>query len=469
MAKRRNKNLRNSKQRTRRSRQGRRPHQAKPSQSQLDDRARKSRPGQRRAQRKRKKTSPFLTILALILLALLAFFLYRQVFLAHFDQVPQARSEVNQNFQEALILSDTRTRPLDPGEKLEDLRQVQEVLDLLSGKEVEEKVPDPDSPIRKSVNCQGSDAQFIDSLRAYLQDQDLPVHLLGAEEFSKLSAGLGYGLYKDNSPFDRVLRSTRTQDRYIRMGAKSYKPPQARVKTYKDLDLAVLSGLDFSAKAIPGDQKPIQEFFTWAGPESRLVIDLRNTGGDSPIYWIRGLIPYLSDGPHTRQAMVYMVDDGDRGRVDLDSYHDYLASRLVGEGVFLDKKLEKVKAGEKDLAPYGVKRKLQVQIQNQGSRLPADSIFLLIDGSTRGQAASFADFCKANGLATVCGQGSGPGAWDLPPYLITLPHSGLVLSAQFSQAMDEGQGRPEPFRVEVEKGLEGEDLLQALLNEFKED
>lgn len=420
--------------------------------------------------KKKKKQSRRRRVLRLIpaLAALfLAFYWIPRLFFTDRPKlVPKERAQINKAITDHLALANTTGRFLTRAERRADLKQLIDAL---------ESVPEANCPgrangqlkaqveqSRKKVDQTDQDPAFMKLLSDLCKATGGACELVSLADYKKAEANIGHGYYEKTSPYAQAIEAPRVRDRYSRLIPLEKDLTGKQPLLYQKGGYFILSQLSFEEGDVDSARKSLPGFLRQARQSGRLVIDLRGVQGASHSYWLEALAPSLTTGTETVQTTLYF-------RQGYDPFIDYMALRerlahlnLQDERDSLSYQVpESIRRKVSDL---DYQKSLTCSFKGVGQAFSKDRLFLLLDRHTAYAAESFADFCQNRGLATIIGEASPGKAWDIPPFYLTLAHSGFLIRMDMTvqQSLD-GTNLTADHPVRPDLPLRGSDLLEAFL------
>lgn len=208
-----------------------------------------------------------------------------------------------------------------------------------------------------------------------------------------------------------------------------YTPPKSdnnKLPNYQSLILkenriAYLKVRSLDGLSVDKDHDGIYKFLKSIKDYPYLIIDIRGNGGGSDYYWMKNIVPYLTD--KALSASNYLViRNGD--------YIKPFFKAKFGPGF---NSLKSTKELPDNLNfPYELRGdfgKFSYDARTVSSKDPVGfkgKIYILTDGYVYSSAESFAAFAKATKWATLVGTTTGGDGIGTDPVLCALPNSGLV-------------------------------------------
>lgn len=437
------------------------------------------RKNKKRAQKKeklvKKRRRRFL-IFILLFLGLLIFALYQIIdylFLTDYlDELPVIRKEANQSIQDTLLVTDTSNRSLTQAEKEEDLSQVLTYMD---------RVPKVNAPAKTEDAYEQNLQVLVDQARestsdeAFIESLDEILVLLGdpqsklvrEDDYRRLLQEEGHDFYEAGSTYSRVLNLDRVEKRYGSKdsnegSAQGINIPPPQLNFYKDGRVAVLSELNFTGQGGIAHGPLMEDIFQEANTASNLIIDLRGLSGFSNSYWVENILPYISEGNNGASTYLYFPQGFNR-------YMDYLSiqEQMIEFDIQDDREPISMlipQDVQEEVADLDFQKEMTLSSLRSEKNQITSNVFLLIDENTGGAAESFAEFCKLNNIGQIAGQTSSGTGWTVPPFLIPLKHSGLIIQLNVAVPLNTDQTNLQKYTgLKPHIVLGGDDLLEALL------
>lgn len=438
----------------------------------------------RQKQKRRRRRFLFGSLFAVAVLILFVQVLYPEIQNLirgpQITELPSLRQEANQKLVRQLLVSDTSKRPLSQAEKEEDGKVLKEVLlqiPVANSKALQEGTFARDTQALWESLAKGKDDesffQDLQKLLSYLGDP--LTHMILPKEYNRLRKELGSGFFENHSPYAAALNEEKVIDRYRRYpeeGASSGKKdaqdktttekkgPQLRLE--KEGKIAILSHLAFREEGWKEEEAKLNALLSQAASSKLLVLDLRNTQGDSYRYWTDLLLPKIRRAKGASSNLIYFPQAFDR-------YVDYLSTGEKLTNFNLSEKrtpLQVQEKQDKSFATEGLayKKTLTVSTSGEGSPRYLGRIMILVDHQTGASAESFAQFCQLNQIAEIQGEKTAGTGFDIPPFLLSLPHSGFLVQIHGTVAESpHGEQLQRESALTPDLQLSGKDLLQTLL------
>ena len=433
----------------------------------------------RSARRKRR----FRFFLGLLVLAGLLiggrYFIKKFVLTDSLSEIPDLRAEANRQILDKLLVTDSSGRMLTSAEKEADIRQLEDYLQAVPivnapGKEAKDYYSSFDR-LKKEAIASESDQEFFNTVQKIVLLLDTPrSYLVDRSRYEDLVKESGHGFFEPGSAYERAVNHPRVKDRYQRLPKAKPADPEAEKKLasgpmHKVIDgtsISIIDNLSFTEQATVLHADQLNRLFEQVNSANSIIIDLRNQQGYSNSYWAKNILPYISTGNVGASTDLYLPSA-------FDQYLDYLSIRE--EMVEFD--LQDDREAISMLIPQSIHDRLDdldFQKKITYSSLPSDkkraagSVVLLIDETTGGAAETFADFCIANGIADVAGRSSSGTGWSLPPFLLKLDHSGLLVALDIAVPINRDKSDLQrDAKLNPTIVLEGDDILQTLVNSLR--
>ncbi|MDY3052407.1 MAG: S41 family peptidase [Ndongobacter sp.] len=458
-----------------------------------------------RRRRRHRRILVFLCLACSLTAAVFAWrWIRRNVLSDTLTSIPHIREEANTAIGTHLLVSDTAGRELTSAERQSDVdllrRTIEQTVPKINAPGLAADTYEADAAALAEKAIQAStDLDFYNALQelvALLGDSASRV--LSPVEYYSLKSSVGQGYFEADSPYAHILSTARTTDRYRRLltalpftapSSEKKKEASSEQKTaqalapsglpaaleehiapsspylnyYHNGNIAVLSGLDFRDSCVGAHRDTLKELAQQAAASSVLVIDLRGKAGLSDLYWSEDLVPLFAPIDVGVSSTIYF-------KGGFDSFVDHLSTQEKLTEFDLQDTREAVsmllpQQLQSDLAEmtYGKKMTFSVP-KNPGAAPFTGSVILLVDSQTGGSCETFASFCAQSKLCTIAGQPTAGTGWNLPPFLLELPHSGYVVALRTGVAIDPASSSLQKAAgVVPDTVLNGADLLSELL------
>lgn len=435
------------------------------------EKRRRKKEQKKKLRRKRIRSVIFLALIAAII-AGGAWAVDRFILTKTLARLPEERAEANRIVAEDLLISDTSNRPLTKAEKLADLKQLHDAI-LTSfpranvPAEAFAKWDAAYETWRKMIEETTTDVSFYEVLSAGVAGLgNEKTQLLSPTAFQALSSNIGLDFFQVDSPYAKVLQDTRVLDRYQRLQAtipvEEQTRPQPSLEIHGNNRVAVIKNVDLKIADEANDKALLTGLLDQAKKYPYIVIDLRGTNGQSTSYWTKNIAGLLSRSDQGASSTLFLKEG-------FDNFVDYLSVQETLETFDLadgrqDISMLLPQSLQDEISDMRHSKQITYSILADANGGYNGRIYLLTDATTKNAADSFASFSRQTKFATVAGQATGGGGWDVPPYLLKLDHSGLVLQIDATASSDPAQtGLVDTKKTAVDVPLEGEDLLQSLL------
>lgn len=423
--------------------------------------------GQMRMRKQIRRKQFLFGILGAVFVFIFAIWVSRTFFTSKPDEIPETRQAINEHIVHDIVISDTKGRPLSTAEKKDDLKLLIEAMKI---------VPESESPGLKdgtfdkaakkaltNSSQSSNDEAFFEQVKNLVASAKRPgCQLMDQAAYKMARANIGYGVYQKDSPYAKALLDPRVVDRYERM-VPMKEEVQPSFPYLKWLgNNAVIQGLSFNSAATERDKDKIGELFSQGAKAEKIIIDLRGCQGTSISYGMDAVLKHFASGSFSSTSNIYFP-------LGFNEYISYLSSKEEVDHVDLEDDKEEIssqtpEALRKKLKDMSYKKRLTCSFVGRNPKVSSDQVYILVDKTTQNAAETFADFCQSNGLGRVFGQRTFGNAWDVPPLILTLPHSGLLVSMDIScQSTLDGKSLQSESGVLPAYSLQGEDLMSALL------
>lgn len=470
----------------------------------------------RRKAKKARRTKLLLSAVFLVAFALIAVFVVKKYILTDpIQSIPDLRANTIAEINADLQVTDTSNRQLTSAEREADVNQLMEYLDAVPqanalGKN-SEGLPQLMATFKEeALNAENDAAYFAILERMVLALGDPQSAIVSVDHYNRLAKEIGSGFYEPDSTYAKSLRDSRVVARYQRLqdeltaaneeaqaeestetvegdtpaeteastepeaSEEAVEPPTPveeevilpRLWTIEGTNIAVIDQLDFSEQATGLHAEILEQHFEQANSANAIIIDLRNQSGQSSSYWAKNILPYISTGNVGASSMIYFPQG-------FDSYMDYLSvhEQLVEFDLQEDRDAISMltpQTVQDQITDLDFQKKITYSVLPSNKKVVSNSVVLLVDGTTTGAAETFADFCLANSIVAVAGQPTGGKGWNVPPFLVKLDHSGLLVSLNVGVPLTRDESAlQKDAKVLPSISLEGGDLIQLLVNRLR--
>ncbi len=480
-------------------------------------RKQKQKIAKRKAKRARRRKF-FLSVILLATFAFVAVFLVKRYILTDtIKTIPELRAGTIKEINAELKVTDTSNRQLTAAERQADVNQLMTYLDTVPSANALSKrtegLPQLMATLKEeALNAQDDTAFFAILDKMVLALGDPQSALINLDRYESLTREIGSGFYEPDSAYAKALRDPRVVNRYQRLaeaqepipvetveetaadetenadvaenpeeiedpeaGVAEPEAPEAdqaeeaplpRLWTIEGTNIAVIDQLDFTEHSTGLHAQVLEDLFQQADSANAIIIDLRNQSGQSTSYWAKNILPYISTGNVGASSIIYFPQGYD-GYMDYLSVHEQLAEFNLQEDRDAISMLTP-QAVQDQITDLDFQKKITYSVLPSDKKVVTSSVVLLVDGTTAGAAETFADFCLANSIVAVAGQATAGKAWNVPPFLIKLDHSGLLVSLNVGVPLARDESAlTKDARVLPSISLEGGDILQLLVNRLR--
>lgn len=424
--------------------------------------------GQMRVRKQRRRKRLILGSVFCMLIFFLAIWTSRTFFSSKPEKIPHMRQAINDHMIHDIALSDTKGRPLTTAEKKADLSLLIQVMKTLPSAETPGRKDGSFDQAAKAclsqANVSENDEAFIRIVKDLLASAKRPAcQLLDQAAYKMQRANIGFGVYKEGSPYAKALVDPRVVDRYERLvPLKDKAVPSVPYLKWVG-NYAVFQGLSFHSSASERDGETVGKLFEQGAKAERIVLDLRGAKGTSISYGMEALLPHFASGSFSSTSSVFFP-------LGFNDYVSYLSGQEEVDHVDLEDEKEELSVQTPDalrklLSDLSYKKRITCSFLGTNPKVTSDQVYLLVDQTTQNAAETFADFCQSNGLGRVVGQNTYGNAWDIPPFLLILPHSGLLIQMDMTcQSTLDGKSLQSEAGVIPAYPLQGKDLMSAFLS-----
>lgn len=176
------------------------------------------------------------------------------------------------------------------------------------------------------------------------------------------------------------------------------------------------------------DREALLDLYDKLDEDDNLIIDIRNNGVGSDMYWMRNIVLPNIDREYSYNYYV-LFNNTDLIRDSIDGEYKTGTSMLQGLPKFnADEFNEDVLVGENQIfiAP------------DETSKPFGGNIYILVGENVYSAADGFARFSKLSGFGTTVGHiTKGDGGGGANPIYFSLPNSGLILGFRISYTLNE--------------------------------
>lgn len=484
-------------------------------QSQMKQIEKRKRLKRKKQMRKRRiRFAVIVFILLLILLCFLVNFVKRKFFTSHLGTVPTLRYEANQAVKGTLLVTNVGSRNLTSAEKESDVNQLIEYLQKIPAINSQSKqdgtFETKITELKDKALSSTNDDEFFSAVSELVEVvQDPLTKVITLDEFVSLQNANGFGFFEKDSPYLLAISNQHSMQRYQKMVTADYgksimpkiepkepteehideenndgentvensstaiptitelaknKAPEntPKVNFHSSGKFAVIDHLSFSDSDISNHINALREIFQQVGSASTIIIDLRGNTGTSQSYWTDCLLPFISSGNIGTSSKVLFTSG-------FDEYVDYLSVKENIPQFDLQDTREPLPSQvsqniKNALSDLNFGKEITFSVSETKESVVPSEVILLVDKNTSGGAETFADFCKRTRVAEIAGTNTAGGSWDLPPFLIPLKYSGLVVSVHPTVSLNvESTDLERNTGVSPTIALSSSDLLAELL------
>ena len=424
--------------------------------------------GQMRIRQQKRRKRIFSAALAGALVLLIAVWVSRTFFTSKPEEITQIRQAINDHIIHDITISDTKGRPLTTAEKKADLKILIEAMKALPAAETPGLKNGNFDQAAKTALIQAKESEndeaFLRLVKNLLASAQRPAcQVIDLATYKMERANIGSGVYREGSPYAKALINPRVQDRYERfVPLKDRAVPSVPYLKWVGNN-AVIQGLPFNSSATERDREAIGKLFAQGANAERIVLDLRACKGTSISYGLEAILSNFASGSFSSTSTIFFP-------LGFNDYVSYLSGQEEVDHVDLEDEKEELSIQTPDslrklLSDMAYKKRLTCSFIGKNPKVPADKVYLMVDKTTQNAAETFADFCQSNGLGRVVGKNTYGNAWDIPPFILTLPHSGLLVQMDMTcQATLDGKSLQSETGVVPAYPLQGKDLMSAFLS-----
>ncbi len=249
--------------------------------------------------------------------------------------------------------------------------------------------------------------------------------MLGPAMFQEYAALTETGVFSAGSVEARWVRDPQTIHTYALMepapAASSAALPEAEIAYDGEEKILYFHFRSFGHALVERDRELVADAVN-TYPEARhIIFDITGNGGGSDHYWVENIVAPFGGSYSYSRTLYFNLSPLNR-QYGLEEEAEALEGPAArGAPSFV----------EKLGLTHRIRDVMQLPGPGEETRCPASARrWLLIDGTVFSAADSFAAFCKKSGWATVVGTPTRGDGGGIRPFVIRLPHTGLL--ARFS-------------------------------------
>lgn len=249
--------------------------------------------------------------------------------------------------------------------------------------------------------------------------------MLGPAMFQEYAALTETGVFSAGSVEARWVRDPQTIHTYALMepapAASSAALPEAEIAYDGEEKILYFHFRSFGHALVERDRELVADAVN-TYPEARhIIFDITGNGGGSDHYWVENIVAPFGGSYSYSRTLYFNLSPLNR-QYGLEEEAEALEGPAArGAPSFV----------EKLGLTHRIRDVMQLPGPREETRCTASARrWLLIDGTVFSAADSFAAFCKKSGWATVVGTPTRGDGGGIRPFVIRLPHTGLL--ARFS-------------------------------------